>query len=496
MKSFKSIQIKVALLALLVVGSFSCDNDFDEINTSPTQFTSIDPSFQFTWVLRRMTSERYETWRGNLIYSAQWAQQLAGAWGPDQYDVTNEDWASAQWNTTYRDYLRNTNDIISRTEEGSNQNLIARVLRVFFMQRLTDLYGDIPFSEAGQAVDNLTPVYDRQQDIYASFVSELTNASNNIDVSNGVDTFQEPIYDGDLTKWLKFTNSLLLKVGIRMSEVDATAAQSAITTALAGGVFDSTDDAAIATFADANSGGPRNGIGSVFQDFGTTGHQFSYSDEFVSRLQAQNDPRIPILMANYDESGNEIPTAPADFTGRVNGTGEAFTLDHAQPHRVNMVAYDSPRMMFSFAEVEFLRAEAIFRGFASGSAEDAYNSGVTAACRQLDAFTSNGVTDDQITTLLAETEVVYDGARALEQIITQKWLALVLNGYEAYAEQRRTGFPAVTPATNSLGGNGNIPGRSRYPALEVSANGANYQDALSRMGGNDDINASVWWDVN
>ncbi len=352
------------------------------------------------------------------------------------------------------------------------------------MQRLTDLYGDIPYTEAGLDVTNSTPVYDTQQSIYADFVSELTNAANNIDVNNTIDSYigNEPIYNGDLTKWLKFTNSLLLKVGMRMSEVDPSGAQSAVSAALSGGVFESSDDMAFVNFPEANSGGPRNGIGSVFQDFGVTGHQFAYSDEFVTRLQAQNDPRIPVLMANYDADGNEVPTDPMDFIGRVNGTGDGFSLDHAQPHRLNMVAYDSPRLIFTYAETEFLKAEARLRGWDSGSAEEAYNSGITAACQQLSLFTANGVTDDQITALLAEPSVVFDASTGLEQIITQKWIALIFNGYEAYAEYRRTGFPDISPATNPLGGDGSIPGRSRYPILEVSANAGSYQDALSRNG--------------
>ena len=481
------------LAVSLIAGSFSCDNNFDEINTDPGAFETIDESLQFNWVIRRMTSESYETWRGNLIYASEWVQHLAGTWGPDQYDVTNEDWASAQWNTTYIDYLKNMNDIIDRMEENSNRNLIARTIRVFFMQRLTDLHGDIPYSEAGMNIENLFPVYDRQQDIYASFVTDLTAAIDNIDVTNTSDTFDEPIYNGKLTKWKKFAASLLLKVGMRMSEVDAAAAQSAVSAALTAGVFESNDDIAYVEFGDL-----RNGISSVFQDFGVEGHGFSYSDEFVTRLQDQNDPRIPILMANYDNAGEEVATVPSAFIGRENGSVSVLiSLTHAQPHRTNMVDYQAPRLLFTFAETEFLKAEARLRGWASGSAAEAYNSGITAACKQLDLFvgSGNGVSDVEITALLAEPSVVYNAATGLEQIITQKWIALIFNGYEAYAEYRRTGFPILTPGITQGTSDGTIPDRMRYPLLELTVNGTNYQDALSRYGGTDNINAKVWWDV-
>lgn len=495
MKSMINFKARVVLVLSLCIVTFSCDNDFDQINTDPTKFNTIDESFQFSWVIRRMASERFETWRGNLIYASEWAQHLAGTWGPDQYDVTNEGWSTAQWETTYRDYLRNTNDIIARTEENSNQNLIARVLRVFFMQRLTDLYGDLPYSEAGLNIEIQQPVYDTQQAIYQSFIADLTAASNGIDVSNADDSFigNEPIYDGDLSKWLRFTNSLLLRVGMRMSEVDPSAAESAVSQALSSGVFESNEDNAVAFFPEANSGGPRNGIGSVFQDFGVTGHQFNYSDEFVTRLQANSDPRIPILMANYDDDGNVVDTDPQDFIGRPNGSLDGFDLEHAQPNRNNMVRYESPRLLFSFAEVEFLRAEAYLRGWASGSPQEAYESGIRAACEHLDIFTETGVTSEEIDALLLEPGIVYNTATGLEQIITQKWLALIFNGYEAYAEYRRTGFPDLTPGLEQGTSDGEIPTKMRYPVLELSTNSANYNDAISRYGSNG-IDVHVWWD--
>ena len=493
----KTISIKAKRIIVfcgLLMSVFACDDGFDEINTNPNSISDLDPGAQFSWVVRRMTSERYETWRGNLIYSSEWAQQLAGTWGPDTYDVTNEDWAHAQWVTTYRDYLRNINDVIARTEEGSNQNLIARTLRVFFMQRLTDLYGDLPYSEAGGASTNPSPVYDTQQDIYQSFVADLTAASSGIDASAAADSFNEPIYGGDLDSWRRFANSILLKVGMRMSEVDPSAAQSAVSQALSGGVFTSNDHIA---YVDFSSGNLRNGIGSVFQDFGTTGHQFSYSDEFVTRLQGQNDPRIPVLMAQYDADGNVIATADADFVGRTNGDRNEFDVSNAQPHRENMVAYTSPRVLMSFAEVEFLRAEAILRGWASGTAADAYNSGITAACGHLDLFTgtTGTISSGDIADLLAEPSVAYNASTGLEQIITQKWIALIFNGYEAYAEYRRTGFPNLTVAAEPEPGITAIPGKLRYPVSESISNGENYAAAIARIGG-DNITASVWWDVN
>ena len=116
------------LLSLLLVVA-SCDDNFDEINTDPTKFTDIDEGFQFAWVINRMVAERFEQWRGNMIYNSEWAQHFAGTWGPDLYDVSDDVFLSAQWDKTYVDYLKNMNDVIARTDENSNKNLIARVMR-------------------------------------------------------------------------------------------------------------------------------------------------------------------------------------------------------------------------------------------------------------------------------------------------------------------------------------------------------------------------------
>lgn len=500
MKTFKKINKSLIAMAIALSISTACDDGFAEMNTNPSTSDQLGTEYLLNFVINRGGSERYETWRGNLIYCSQWTQHLAGDWDPDQYITTNEDWLSAYWVRAYGDYMRNLSDIIRR-EPTTNIGSMATIMKVLLMQRVTDMHGDIPYSEAFQGGAFPQPSYDTQEEIYTSFIEELTTAIGQLSEGNGQNPFEfDQIYGGDIDKWKKFGNSVLLRVGMRLSEVNSALAESTVAAALAGGVMTSNDDMAYITFDGSyTSGVNSSGIGSVFQDFGVSGHLFRFSDEFVSRIVDNNDPRESTLMETYLSDGSvDTSVGAGNHIGRPNGEDVTDSYQYAQPHREIMVAYNSPVIYLSFAEVEFNRAEAIQRGWASGSVQDAYESGITAAIKHLSIYPGATEVDDaSITTYLAEPNIAFNSANAMEQINTQKWIALFLDGFEAYSNQRRTGYPALTPGDNVGESDGvNIPGRMRYPVSEELTNGDNYAEAVSRMSGGDVISENVWWDVN
>ncbi len=497
MNAIHKISNRLALL-LIVVMVFACDDGFEDVNRNPTQSDNLDPIFLLAFVQNKSASERFETWRGNLIYTSQWAQQLSGDWGPDRYITTNEDWLSAYWNEAYGKYMRNVTDIIDR-EETSNVGSMGKIMKVLIMQRITDMYGDIPFSQANRPNEFAQPVYDTQESIYNDFIATLKDAVSNLAEGNGNDPGSNDIYyGGDISKWRKLGNSLLLRVGMRLSEVNPSLAQQTVQEALAGGVFTGNEDIAYVAFDGSNIDGPNaSGVGEVFQDFGITGHQFRYSDEFVSRIIDNNDPRETILMETYTSEGEiDATVGPGNHVGRPNGIQEN-PFEFAQPRREVMVAYNSPVLMLTFAEVEFLRAEAIVRGWATGDPRSAYESGIRAACQHLALYpNTSGVDDAAIDAFLTEPGIAYNANRAIEQINTQKWIALIFDGFEAYANYRRIGFPELTPGEVQGESDGTIPKRMRYPTSESLTNTANYNEAVSRMSGGDVIRERVWWDVN
>jgi len=496
----KKYQIIIFIFSLVLISA--CTQDFESINTNPnpTEPDSLDPGFQLSYILNRASSGRGDQWRGNLIYCSEWAQHLSGDWEPDRYNTTNEDWLSSWWNSSYLRIGKDVQDLIANTEDGANIQSMAIIFKVFFMQRLTDMYGDIPYSEANQGAVFANPKFDRQEDIYNSFIGELKMAVKNLDASKDDVGNADLLFQGDISKWKKFANSVLLRIAMRISNVNPELARETGQLALESGVMTSNDDIAYISFSGSNTDGKNaNGIGEVFQDFGVSGHLFRYSDELVNFVINNDDPREYNMMETYKNDGTVDNTVGSgNHLGRPNGIPTGINdFVFAQPRRDVMVTYDAPAIYLSFAEVEFLRAEAILLDWVSGDIKEAYESGVYAACRQFSLYKNAELIDeDDIKDYLEENDIEFDLARAKEQINTQKWLVLLFDGFEAYANYRRSGFPKLTPGFTAGESDGEIPRRLRYPRHEATNNTQNYNDAISRLTGGDVITARIWWDVN
>ena len=486
-----------SLLILFLLVISGCTKDFGEINTNPnpTQLDNIDPKLQLSYILNRASSERFDQERGNLIYCSQWAQQFSGDWGPDRYNTTNEDWLREWWNTSYLRIGKDVEDLIANTEEGPLQSM-AIIFKVFFFQRLTDMYGDIPYSEANQGAVFTKPKFDRQEDIYLSFIDDLKLAINNLDLRNEEIGSADLLYGGNIDQWKKFGNSVLLRIAMRISNVAPELAAEVGTLALTNGVMTSQEDIASIYFSGSNTSGKNaNGLGEIFQDIG---QKFRYSDELVNFIINNEDPREDNLMETYRSNGSvDNSVGSGNHLGRPNGipTGTNDFV-FAQPRRDVVGTLDAPAIYLSFAEVEFLRAEAILLGWIPGDVQEAYESGVYAACQQLSLYpNAEPIDEDDIEDYLEENDIEFDPARAKEQINTQKWIALLFDGFEAYANYRRSGFPNLTPGFSDGESDGEIPRRLRYPISEDVNNKENYDAAVNRLEGGDVITARMWWDV-
>lgn len=493
------MNLKYTLFFCILIGILSCTKDFEDINTNPNESDSIDPKLQFSYALDRAASARDDQWRGNLIYCSIWSQQLSGSWETDRYITDNEDWLSSWWNNSYQRVGKDLIDVTLKAEEGSNLHSMATIFKVFFFQRLTDMYGDIPYSEANQGAVFPLPKFDRQEDIYTSFVADLQKAVAALDSSKDAVGDADILFNGDVAKWRKFGNSVLLRIAMRMSNIAPEAAKIAGTSAIENGLMSSNNDIAFLPFSGSDIDGINaNGIGEVFQDFGATGHLFRYSDEFVNLIINNDDPREENLMVTYNNDGSvNNSVGSGDHLGRPNGINpgnDDFVF--AQPRRDVMVTYSAPAIYMSFAEVEFLRAEAIVLGWVAGDAKQAYESGVYAACKHLELYpNAEPIDDDDIEDYLEENGVEYDENDAIELINTQKWIALLFDGFEAYANYRRSGFPDISPGLSDGESGGEVPRRLRYPIGEKVNNASNYNEAVSLLLDGDVITSRMWWDT-
>lgn len=501
--------IRYSLPALLFFTA-GCDKNFDEINRNTTAPTSIDPVFQLNNALIN-TSFSGTT----LMYEIGIVQQIvtpnSGVLTGANFNQDNRANTQVNWQNYYRNVIRNTKDIINRTKDvpdRSNLMNMARILQAYAFMILTDTYGDIPYREAGAGyLDQVFfPAYDAQQDIYTDIIKELTEASNALNASGRVET-GDLLYSGNIAQWKKFGYSLLLRAGIRLSKVDPTKAQQVVATAVQGGVITSNADNAVMKHT---SDYPQ-GIGNTLNS--TEAANFYLTEPFVNYLKNTNDPRLSAIAIRYKgaKSGPEQQPAigttnPADQIGMPLGydnagitavaasKGLASFYDFSQVDRRRMVKVSAPVFFVTAAQTNLLLAEARHRGWiTTGTVAQYYNAGVRAHMEQLASYDpGSAVPESAIQAYLNANP--FDPSKALEQINTQYWIASFLNGPEAWANFRRSGYPQLTP--NPYPGKdikGDFIRRLTYPNSEISVNKTNLDAALARMGP-DNLDTRVWWD--
>lgn len=493
-------------LSLLVV---SCDDGFDELNINKNAATAINPVFILN---NAVISSSYSN--VTIIYEIGIVQQMvspnSGVLTGANFNQDNRDATNQNWVRNYRTVVRHTTDvIIQATALGNRTNLLnmAKILQSFAFMILTDSYGDIPYFEAGKGYsEQITlPKYDAQQAIYADIIKTLTEATAALDATKTIET-ADILYGGDIAKWKKFGYSLLLRAGMRLSKVDPALAQSTVQKAVAGGLMASNADNAFSRH-DANY---TNAIG---QWMNSTEAANSYiGAPFLDHLKRTKDPRLKAIAVRYvgAKSGPEQTAARAStdtslqigmpfgydnntIVAQATARGLASFYDFSQVDRTRFGKNTAPMFFVTYSQTSLLLAEAIQRGWATGSAAEAYMYGIKAhmeQCAMHDA--KSAIPTEEVDAYIAAHP--YDPSKGLEQINTQYWISSFMNGPEAFANFRRSGYPALTPNPfPGKGIKGNFIRRLTYPNSEISVNSTNVQEAISRQGA-DDLDTRVWWD--
>ncbi len=498
----------IAILAIFVAFS-SCTDKFDELIKDPVALDA-NPDGQLTFVQMSMSGDRYTQWRYNLIYSGGFVQHYSGSWNVTTYGAQfakNDDYAHALWTRSYSIEMKNLVDIIYQTDgkpELANINAMAKITKVMVGQRLTDLYGDIPYSEAGGGFSQgiVTPVYDKQQDIYASFFVDLEESFNQLNANGGTVT-GDLFYNGDISKWKKLANTMRLRLGMRLSEIAPAEAEKQVKAAFANGVFESNADNTVMKHGDNGFNGDirdfrGNGLA---QAFTANDNNDRYTKLLIDFLQDNGDPRLPLIaMPKKKGSGAGGAMLPGEklYAGVPAGTygyevaGGANTMSEIQPY---LKENNTPFLHVSYSETQLLLAEAAFRTWINGSASDFYKKGVEAGIQQFDIYGAPAASQGAINAYLTANPLV--AGTEMEQISTQLWVTYLFRSNEAYSNWRRTGFPVLDPVTAIASETGGVvPTRFYYPNDELQKNEVNYLDALSRMGGSNDWLNKVWWDAN
>lgn len=506
------------------------------MNINPQAVSEVNLNFFFTGCELGAASggdagdNRYIDWRTNIGMCSYAIQQLANAGGGiapgEKYvsDGSTFESNDAPFEFMYGTELKHLAEIIKQTgpggyDEGNKVNLrsASRILRAFLFQRLTDYYGSIPYFEALQANSGGTffPAYDKQKDVYADLFRELDEASAALSASNPDDGFAtaDIIYNGDIAKWKKFGYSLMLRMAMRVSNVDPASAATNVGKAVTGGVFTSNADNVWVPMAIGPSEwNNQNGISRAFYP-GDGGQPSFLSKTFVDWLKGTNladvsddDPRLMIISGGIAEWSPTTWTVtngnPLEQKGMPNGHTQS-TLDILEGTTVDQVATysrmnflmlqdDEPYMLMNYGEVELMLAEAAERGIGGVSGAQAhYNAGVKASMQMYTPYDASlTVSDAAVTSYLATYP--YGGPKpALEMIGEQYWVNHFLNWWEAWSNWRRADFPTLTPVNfpgNSTGGT--IPVRLNYPNAEVGGN-PNFEAGSTKP---NVWTTKLWWD--
>lgn len=485
---------KLILLAILIGTTISCE-DFEGWNVDTKNPAEVPASFLVTSAQRTIFLRMSAS---NVNYNI--FKQLAQHWTATTYtDEANYDLRQRDLSGTFFIYMYR--DVLSDLEEAkkitvdrplveptytaamkANQIAIIELLQVYTYHVIVDTYGDVPYTEALQGVDNLLPKYDDDTTIYTDLFARIDAALANL---TDADSFGDSdlIYGGDTSNWVKFANSLKLRMAVRISDVDNGLASSKASEAIDSGVFESELDNASFPF----EGGPPN-ANPMWSDLVESGRSdIIVANTFVDIIVPLNDPRTTVFMDNNGpfniEEDEDADPIYVDYLGGPYGANNPYSnYTHAGDpfHKADLEG-----IILSYEEVEFLLAEAVARGLVAGDAEMHYNNAITASITYWTGSTS-GVAD-----YIAQSAVKYDADNWKKSIGTQKWIALYTKGFEAWSSWRLLDYPAMNTADES---GLPVPRRYLYGNDDAQINGANYDAASAAMGG-DALDSRVFWDI-
>ncbi len=506
----------IGLSVLVLTFTLSCTKDFDEINVPSNQIVAknVDASL----LGQTFASAQYHGLlggsyqAGHNLYSDHYAQYFAQthpSFASDQY-VEQGTSITRMWDEFYTNPAPQLLFVEKFTHDNamSLANAMAKVWRVEMYHRMSDYFGPIIYSQFGNQKTSVA--YDSQADIYHSFFHTLDSAVLVLKQNVGGNAFggHDQIYAGSADKWYRFANSLRLRLATRIAYKEPVLARQEAEKAIAAGVIlTNADNAAVISTVNSLNWLSR----------WTYIDEFRMSASMQSVLSGYADPRLNEYYSPAVSGGefkglrNGLPAV--EKIGTNNATHSFVSVKYLPIARGGA---NLPNRLLSAAEVAFLRAEGALRGWNMGGTDrDLYNAGIrlslsertTATSSQIDAYiistnTPIAVKDKWNTPPMTDIPVLYQQAgsfeKKLEQIITQKWIALYPDGWEAWSERRRTGYPKGYPLINSL--NTTVPKdalmrRIKFTSGEISTNKAAVEEARKLLNGPDQNNTRLWWDV-
>lgn len=459
MKFIKSIKIIVLSVLLTLT---ACD-DFGDINVNPNLPTEPEASNIITNVIYSFGNQKMTN---GFTYSNVVMQYHSK---PDfneidQYQIEAN---AALWVNNYN-LLGGLNDVIKSGETNPSLKSVAKILKALIGAQMSDIYGPVPFFEAGDK-DIIAPKYDSPEDVYTKtngVIDLLSQAVATLSSDNSA-IIGDVLFNGDRTQWVKLANALQLRYLLRIAKVYPEAQSKINTIFTSGQLFSEAENAALPYLSKPNNwflSEVRSGDFALYRL--TTTVENAFKD--------RNDPRMAFY---YAKNNND------EYLGITPGSNDRTTP--FSNLSANMRAADVMQMVFiNYFEQEFILAEAALEGYITSDAKMHYENAIKANF----AYRRVEIPTDYLTDA---NKGLWDGT--LKNLITQKYLANIFNGNEAWFDFRRTGFPEIQPSENNTN-NDKIPVRFKYPTEETFTNKANYDAAVATLGGNTHDGKS-WWDL-
>ncbi|WP_020607391.1 SusD/RagB family nutrient-binding outer membrane lipoprotein [Spirosoma spitsbergense] len=488
----KKIAFLLVTLVSLVTG---CTNNFEEINADPNRPQQINPGVMLGQMQYRIVNSSMQAARGltHELMQVDAPRSSAGGGGVHRYIINP---GTGVWSSFYN-YLTDIEDIISISDnlQENNYKAIGLVYKSWAYSMLTDLYGDVPYSQATKATQGIVkPMFDRQKDIYTQILKDLETANTLFDDTKALTYGGDLVYNANaltgtknlgIQRWKKFGNSLRMRLLLRLMARDGELNVKEQLTAL---LADPTRYPVMTANADD----------AIFRYPGTTPYFNPYynartldwregtyfTEFFLNKLNADNDPRRAVWAIPVTVNG--VPT----YRGIQSGypTTLEYVVGQNSSYTDALKTLPQLGIMMPYAEVEFIKAELALKGYNTGKTpKQHYEAGITASMVQWGA-TMPG-------TFLSQPTVVYNATatpeKQLEQIMGQKYYASVFVDYQMWFEKSRTGYP-VLPRGAGIPVENQFPNRVPYPTYLQSLNPEGLASGVASMGG-DDAAIKVWW---
>ncbi|WP_462250428.1 SusD/RagB family nutrient-binding outer membrane lipoprotein [Ferruginibacter sp.] len=490
--NFKSA-LSVVALATMVTGCGKID-DFGDTNANPDAVTTPVTSALITSA---------ESSLPGLVHGLRTVLYCQYVSETQYTDVSTYSLPQLESSGTYFGPLIDLQVVLNKST-NINEIAVAKILKSYFIWTITDRWGDVPYSEALLGQANLTPKYDKQEDIYKAIFKDLKEAVAALNIAGEV-IKGDVIYNGDIAKWKKAGNTIRLMAALRLSKSNAALAQAEFADAAtnAGGIITTNAD----NFKIVPPGGPQN---SVFQNpwYATyfTRDDYGISKTMTDLLTGLGDNRISVFATNSVGFPYGLPRELAiSFTNGVsNGHGRVLAASKRTE--------TSPVVIIGASQALLAWAEGLERGWATnGTAKAAYEAGVAASFEEwgitmpagyLTSTGANFASGSGVAAIgqsIAPWDAIPSTQNALtntaiKRIQLQRYIAAFPNGNEGWAEWRRTGVPDLKPTRFATNSSKQIPRRYVYGVSEGSTNPAQLAVAVGRLTGGDTQDAKIWWD--